>query len=542
MSFTAKIPGWVWVWALLTGVMLLVRPALPIDETRYLAAAWEMWWRDSFAVPYLNGRYYAGKPPLFFWLMHFGWWIFGVNDWWPRLIAPLFGLGSLFLVRATAARLWGKTEVTEAAPWLLLGSLLWSGFCASTMFDVLLGFFALLSVYAIIRVWRDGDFRYFAVAGLALGFGILTKGPVAFLPALFIVLSAPWWMAGSGAHPSWSSWYKSSLGAVGISALVALAWLVPMAMASDIDYLLNITLRQTVGYTVESFSHPRPFWWYLPLLPVLLFPWALWPRAWRAVGAIRGSWTDNGIRLCLVWIVAVFIAFSLISGKRAHYMLLFFPAVALLLARLLPLVDRDRDDSVLLPALVHVGAGFLLFAAAQGLIPASGVPWLSDMPTPPLYAAGVALAGLGVTIATGRALDLARRIKILSATTCTMMVVFAWGLMRVSSPAYDVRPMSSYLAGLEAQGAPLAAITRYDSQYSFYGRMKTRVRGILGSAAEQWARANPNGYILSYQRSRDWPPPGLPAPDRAERYRGGTMVVWRASDIVARPAIVQSFE
>ncbi len=145
-------------------------------------------------------------------------------------------------------------------------------------------------------------------------------------------------------------------------------------------------------------------------------------------------------------------------------------------------------------------------------------------------------------IATGRARDLARRIKILSATTCAMIVVLAWGLMHVSALAYDVRPMSSYLAGLEAQGAPLAAITRYDSQYVFYGRMKAPIEKILGSAAEQWARAHPGGYILSYHRSGDWPPAGLPAPARAERYRGGTMVVWRASDVAARPAIIHSFE
>ena len=65
------------------------RPVLPVDETRYLTVAWEMWLRGDFLVPYINGEPYSHKPPLLFWLIHLGWAVFGVNDWWPRLVAPL---------------------------------------------------------------------------------------------------------------------------------------------------------------------------------------------------------------------------------------------------------------------------------------------------------------------------------------------------------------------------------------------------------------------------------------------------------------------
>src|SRR6218665_1598985 len=61
-------------WALATtgtlglGLLALcVRGPLPVDETRYLAVAWEMWDRGSFLLPLLNGEPYAHKPPLLFW-------------------------------------------------------------------------------------------------------------------------------------------------------------------------------------------------------------------------------------------------------------------------------------------------------------------------------------------------------------------------------------------------------------------------------------------------------------------------------------------
>lgn len=522
---------------------MLVRPALPIDETRYLAAAWEMWWRDSVAVPYLNGNFYAGKPPLFFWLMHLGWWFFGVNDWWPRLIAPVFGLGILFLVRAIAARLWRDAAAAEAAPWLLLGSLLWAGMCASTMFDMLLGFFSTLSVYAIVRAWQGGDLRYFALAGLALGLGILAKGPVVFLPALFIVAFAPWWMKAPGAGPfTWRAWYVSALGAVGIAALVALVWVIPMALASDPDYLQNILFKQTLGYTVGSFSHARPVWWYLPLLPVVLFPWTLWPRAWRAASSLRPALADSGVRLCVVWTIAVFAAFSLISGKRAHYLLLFFPAVALLLARLLPTVERGRDHSLLAPALAYAALGAFFFAAARGAIPRGAAEWLTEMPAMPLYAVGAGLACMGLVVAACRAQPLGMRIAILAMSSCAMLLLIMWGLMQVSWPAYDVRALSRNLSALEAAGTQFAKITRYDGEFTFYGRLRSRVEPIVASDAERWSREHPRGYVFAFYSAGRRPPTGESAPAFEQRYRGGTMAAWRAPDIVAHPQIVATFE
>ena len=537
-----RVPIWLWIWAGLVGVMLLLRPALPLDETRYLAVAWEMWWRESIAVPYLNGEYYDGKPPLFFWLMHLGWWAFGVNEWWPRLLAPLFGLGALVLVRAIAGRLWRNHAALETAPLLLLGSFYWAVLCASAMFDMLLGFFALLSVHAVIRAWQDGDARNFIVVGLALGCGILAKGPVVFLPALFIVLSAPWWGHDSrNGRLTWRRWYFGALGAAGISALVALVWLVPMALGSDIDYLKNMTVHQTAGYVTESFSHRRPIWWYLTVLPFLLFPWSFWPRAWLALGAVKTMSGDPGMRLCVVWAVTVLIVFSLISGKQAHYPLLMFPAVALLLARLLPELDRGRDGSLFVPAIALIAVGALWTAAGRGMIPAASAAWLNQVPFHVPYVAGAGLIGLGLATALARGSVLTARITVLAVASCAMVLVLAWGVMRASWPAYDMRPAGAYLSHLESQRAPLAIAASYDGQFNFYGRLRTRLDKITASAAETWALAHPDGYIIAFYAAEHWPPAAQPVPAFQSLYRSGGMAIWRARDITQYPQLAQTF-
>jgi len=133
------------IWGVLTTVSLFIRPLFPIDETRYAAVAWEMWSRNDFLVPYLNGETYSHKPPLLFWLMQLSWWLSGVNDWSLRLISPLFSLATIFLSGAIAHILWPERKRVEAlAPLILMGLLFWAIFTTLTMFDMMLAFFCII--------------------------------------------------------------------------------------------------------------------------------------------------------------------------------------------------------------------------------------------------------------------------------------------------------------------------------------------------------------------------------------------------------------
>ena len=160
----------------LTSTAIVSRPPLPIDETRYLSVAWEMWQSDQFLVPHINGQPYSHKPPLLFWLIHFGWWIFGVSEWSARIVSPLFGLASIFLTKRIAAKLWPTSlECSRTSPFILLGMGLWSIFATLTMFDMLLVFFSLAAYLVVLSLANRTTLCSWVFLGVLMGLGVVGK-------------------------------------------------------------------------------------------------------------------------------------------------------------------------------------------------------------------------------------------------------------------------------------------------------------------------------------------------------------------------------
>ena len=212
-------------WALLIVSTLLVRPLLPIDETRYLAVAWEMHRTHDWLVPHLNGQAYAHKPPLMFWLINAGWAVFGVTEWWARLVSPLAALAAALVTGALARRLFpqfASRAMFATAATILAGTAIFALYSMLAFFDTLMTLLAALAVYGIV-VARDGMRRGFIVFGVAIGLGVLTKGPVILVYALPPALLTPLWIS-RGRVPSWRHWYAGVGAGVALGAAIALAW------------------------------------------------------------------------------------------------------------------------------------------------------------------------------------------------------------------------------------------------------------------------------------------------------------------------------
>lgn len=477
-------------WLLVLLAALFLRPLIPIDETRYVSVAWEMWQNGDFLVPHLNGATYAHKPPLLFWLIHLGWWLFGVNETWPRLIAPLLSLGCLYLTYRLARYLWpSQTAIADQAPWILFGTFVWLLFYTLVQFDLLL---VLCTLLGLLGIWNAGEGKPSGwwLLSLAIGLGLLSKGPVILLHLLPATLLAPLWLQEKPC--SWKKWYSNLLLSVLGGAAIVLAWAIPAAIKGGEAYTNAIFWGQTANRVVNSFAHKEPWWWYLPMLPVLLLPWSLWPRLWRSLLQLKTASGSQSIRFLACWILPVLLLFSFVSGKQIKYLLPLLPAFSLLIAWLISAQQtgskRRRFD---FPVWILLTTGVLL-ASLQALIPEDSASWAQQIS--PYW--GIALCVSGIALAMwSKGLLQSSVIRIATASTL-VIVCTHFALMGAAGEAYDLRSISQRIKQLQDAGHDIAYVGKYHGQFNFLGRLSHPVLKLNPMGARIWAQKHPTGYLV----------------------------------------------
>ncbi|MHB8808843.1 MAG: ArnT family glycosyltransferase [Desulfobulbaceae bacterium] len=514
---------WLLLWAALVGIALFTRPPLPIDETRYLSVAWEMWQGNQFLVPHSNGVAYSHKPPLLFWLIHFGWWLFGVNAWTARLVPPLFGLGAVFLSVRIGRIFWPEDEeMPGTLPFFLLGMIFWSMYATLTMFDMLVTFFCLSAFLGLLQAWQGRGVRSWLLAGLAVGLGLLAKGPVVLLYIMPPALLAPWWGCGQGI--SWRRWYGGLLLALAGGIILALAWALPAARAGGPEYAQAILMDQTAGRVLRSFAHARPFFWYAFWLPLLLFPWIFWGPVWRGLQRLR---LDPGSRFCLSALIPPFLLLSSISGKQVHYLLPLLPAAALLMARAASRGSRASSADLRPVAVILIVVAVVVLALPHLHLQGGDADMLALLPpwlgTIPLF--------VGLFFLFLRAGSIPHLIIRVAVMNVLMLVLLHLALSAPLRRLYDQSEIGAALQAAEKGGKVVAVYpTWLKDQLQFAGRLRRPLLPLDTLEEEvRWAMENPGQYclVMTTEEGSAW----LRGNGAAGRFKDGWLIVRPAAGL-----------
>ncbi|HET7932276.1 MAG TPA: glycosyltransferase family 39 protein [Rhodanobacteraceae bacterium] len=508
---------WLALWCALLLPLAILVPPIPIDETRYLTAAWEMFNSGQWLVPTVNHAWYSDKSPLLFWLIAGGWKIFGVHTWVARVEALVIAFGMLLALRRLAARLGMDARGADTAMWLLAGALGFAVFSTAIMFDLLLSLTVLGALHALLDLDAGRWKRGIAWLGLMTGLGLLAKGPVMLLAIAGVALLAAVWSDTARSHAL--RWYLAVVAGLLIGVAILACWLLPAAWYAGPAYWHPL-LEKVAGRIDRSFAHGRPWWWYLPVLPVLLLPWLLVLRAPRAAWA--NVWRGRFGRFVACWWVPPFVAFCAISGKQIHYLLPLLPAWALAGAWLL-----QQAGARLRPWLF----GLLAILAAAGI---AALPWLVARAfgyAPPHAVALLAAVALVVAVGAWRAWGRSARGLALSATALLSVALLAATL--AMRPAIDVQPAAAFVRQTLRAHIPIVHITWQDGLFGYAGRLEQPLPWITRPQLLPWCLAHPDGIVLVSESHND---PEAGKPFKTWPYFGSRdhrIAAWRAADILA---------
>ena len=465
--------------------LILMRPLLPVDETRYLTVAWEMWNGGSKFVPHLNGEVYSHKPPLLFWLINMVWMVTGPSEVAARMIGPAAGAASILLTGRLARALWPDDPARAGhAAWILATAGVFLAFGSATMFDALLTVATLGALLAVWSLATRASWGAIVALGAALGLGVLAKGPVILIHVLPVVVLLPLWRPG-GSGTSAAVFAR----AVGLAVVLALVlvglWLGPALIFGDAGYRNDILWRQTAGRMVSSFAHERPIWFFLALMPLYLWPWgwgrevaALWQRPVLPQARFLGVWAGSAL-----------IAFSMVSGKQIHYLVPELAALALFLSGSLQQpIGRLTRFIPMIPAILVLG---LAVAVLAGVVPGK----LFEGNSVGLVELALACVVTGIALlliwsADGR---FAARIWVAPATLIVVHLVVLQTLWRTNNPDLLAPLLASHAA------AGIATVnTGYAGQFSFSARLPQPVQVLRDPEAQpQWIAVHPGGLLLS---------------------------------------------
>lgn len=490
-----------------------------------------MWQSKNFLVPQLNGMPYSHKPPLLFWLINMGWFLSGVNELSARLVGPFFGLCNLFLTAYLARRLCrGKRPAAPLAPFILLSFPLWAVFSTLTMFDMVLTFFVLLASVGLLTASVKRGVSGWIISTVSIGFGLLAKGPVMLIYIVPFGLLAPWWITGEGGILP-RGWYGKFFLSITGGIAVALLWALPAANAGGTDYVQGILWHQTAGRIIKSFSHRHPLWWYLPLMPLVLFPWSFTWYIWKGIKRVT---PDRGTKACLSLIVPPFIILSLISCKQIHYLLPVLPPAAILVAKIIHSIKRPLPHRFHRPvATLFIVTGFSLIFIPSLKAGSADIPVIKDVGY-----WSILMFSAGIILFLWRPDNINKSVMSSSFAVSAFLILILIGPFRSIAPAYDVSKMATRIADVQKAGKKIAHYRKYHGQYHFAGRLETPLKELNNrDELAEWISRNPEGYVVT-SSSRHLRASAETGPEYAHPFRGRWAELWKAKAIARIPEII----
>jgi len=301
-----------------------------VDEAVFSEATKEMVESGNWITPTYNGENRYDKPILLYWLMAGSYHIFGINEFgarFPSAVASCLLICSLFFFTKHFQD--EKTALYAAISSVL--SLSFFVYSHAAVTDMTLTLFISLSLFSFYFSVADNEkhqgkdtiYSYGFYLFSALAF--LTKGLIGILFPFCIALI---YMIATEKLNGIKKVFRFK-GLI-LFLLISAPWYLAQFSINGREFFDQFIMKHHFKRYVGVISgHKGPFYYYIPVLLIGLFPWIAYLPA-----GIRNTLKEKErfYLFALLWVTFLFVFFSLSTTKLPNYILPAIPAASLLIA------------------------------------------------------------------------------------------------------------------------------------------------------------------------------------------------------------------
>jgi 4-amino-4-deoxy-L-arabinose transferase-like glycosyltransferase len=327
------LPSLIVLIAISLGSIFFRLGSLPLtgpDEPRYARIAQEMCDQGEWITPTLEGKPWLEKPPLYYWLTIPFYSVFNSPETAARVAPALCALATALAIfclgSLVSSRLAGLLGAT-----IILTSLGCAGYGRGASTDMPFTCCFTIAMTALaVAVEKDIGAKVL-IAYLFLGLAVLGKGPVAIILTAGIVLC--FWLLDERAGILRRCYI---LPGIIITAAVSVPWFWLAFRQNGYAFIATFFINHNFARFVTNLHHhSQPFYYYVPVLLALVFPWSGWLvlLITKSPMAALRRWREwNPLMVFLAcWFLLPILFFSLSDSKLAGYILPSLPPLALIL-------------------------------------------------------------------------------------------------------------------------------------------------------------------------------------------------------------------
>jgi 4-amino-4-deoxy-L-arabinose transferase-like glycosyltransferase len=326
-----------------------------VDEAVFSEATKEMVQSGDWITPTYNGENRYDKPILLYWLMAASYKVFGINEFAARFPSALSGVLLCFSIFLFVMQLYSDKKAVYAAVSFGL-SLYYLTYSHAAVTDMVLTLFislSLFSFYLSLKKNRRYIYGFYLFSSLAF----LTKGLIGIVfpfGIAFIYLLITEGLKGM----------RKGINIWGIILFIVISfpWYIAQYLINGQEFIQQFIIKHHfMRYAGVISGHRGPFYYYIPVIIVGLFPWiAFLPsgigEVFNTIKSLK-DWRnldkngDNHGFFFLIWLSIIFLFFSFSTTKLPNYIFPAIPAASILIANGMCIKQRSSIKRKLLSIL-----------------------------------------------------------------------------------------------------------------------------------------------------------------------------------------------